>query len=115
MFGPIDEHLFRPKQRRITKNSPLRRLKAGVGGATHSRIPCPADDEFLGVLVEIFLAERERVEAMKKLGKLLDANLDQLGSGGGDGSLMSASLELGASRSIGHPFCDGGTPLTLIK
>jgi len=52
---------------------------------------------------------------MKKLGKLLDANLDQLGSGGGDGSLMSASLELGASRSIGHPFCDGGTPLTLIE
>ena len=28
MFGPIDEHRFRPKQRRITKKSPPRRLKA---------------------------------------------------------------------------------------
>ena len=42
---------------------------------------------------------------MKKLGKLLDANLDQLGSGGGDGSLMSEPLG-GRCESIGHPFCD---------
>jgi hypothetical protein len=41
------------------------------------QLPRSADDEFLGVLVEILLAERERVEAMKKLGKLFDANLDQ--------------------------------------
>jgi len=61
------------------------------------QLPRPADDEFLGVLVEILLAERERVEAMTRISI-------KLGSAGGDGSLMSASLEPGRVSKHRPPF-----------
>src|ERR1700722_11336086 len=38
----------------------------------------PSDDEFLYIAVEIPLAERKRIQAMKELGYLFDPNLDRI-------------------------------------
>ena len=48
----------------------LRHMHDDLERPVARQLPRPTDDEFLGVLVEIFLAERERVETMKELGKL---------------------------------------------
>jgi hypothetical protein len=41
--------------------------------------PCPTDDEFPGILIEIFFTEWERVQAVKELVDVLDADRDQIG------------------------------------
>jgi hypothetical protein len=42
----------------------------------------PSDDKLLHIVVEILLAERKRVQAMKKLGDFFDPNFDRIrGSG----------------------------------
>jgi hypothetical protein len=49
----------------------------------------PADDEILGLAVEVALAERERVERVEKLGQLLHLDFD--GWGGGFGHVSHSS------------------------
>jgi len=39
--------------------------------------PRPTDDEFLGVLVEVALGKRKRIERVEELRNVADANLDR--------------------------------------
>lgn len=55
----------------------------------------PVDDAFLGVGIQIALAERERIQGVEELGDVLDPYLDRLGRAGAGHGVQIPSSQYG--------------------